>query len=501
MAIRLNQSLMDSLRSAISTTQTQADQVESTNFNAQALESRITAANEAASSADNMAEQHEVMKQGYEDQLSPPPTKTVQEASGKKGAMTSREVVDEAEVRAIKAKIAAKDTQILQAQQAADDARGEVTALEGERVSDDSVTGTQQGQLDNLVSQLDALMTQMEDPNTDLEGDAFQNQLKDTIELSETLAEELSEIEDDSEGNSLEIYWDEISNGFAEINNKLVEETTIQPEAISPDNNYGEFFTEMDEKFLKLIEHLENEGFQTGELDENGEIKLDADGNPLTSQNPIDIDLVRSARDMIVNEQNNFLGGITRDDETKMGMLLGIMNYIEKGIDQGLGVNLEELTQLNGASTAVGGLLSGGGSDFNLVIQNKVNSMDENMEVLMDTEVGRNNVDYQNFQERFLSVFTNINNTPFQLVGMEAEDIEKFDNFNDLLRATKDDHLSNGSFDDAAAGNLMDTGNELMDLLVDKYGYDDYDPETSTVISTDGSTSTSGSSSRGAARR
>ncbi len=460
MAIRVDQSIMQSLSDAISKAQTQADTVESVNFNAQALQSRIDAANEAAISADNMANQHQEMKEGYEEQLENPPTKSVTEASGKKGAMSSRQVTDEAEVKAIKSKIAAKDVQVQQAEQAATDARSEATDLENQKVPNDAISSSEQSQLNTLDQQITELMNMVDDENTDLESDEFKEALQGAMDLSNELSDELSSSEEDTQGNSLELYWDAVGESFAYINDVLVDKTTITPEDVDPANNYNAFFVDIDESFDKLIAHLEENGFETDELDQ--------DDNPVISKNSSVIDLIKTAKDEVINSQNNYLGGVSLEDETQMGMLLGIVNYLERGIDQDYNITQAELEQLAGASTAVGEILSGGGSAFNDDMQNKINAMDINLAPLEDSSELE---EYQNFMQRFIGVFSSQQNTPFKLVGIKDDDVALMDSFNDVTRYYKDIVINGGTLNDEQAMELATIGNEMIDMLIEDYGF------------------------------
>jgi hypothetical protein len=430
------------LSSIISKAAARAAKVERSRFDEQISGSQLTAAENRISSAESQVQRSETEKQSIQDKLSPPPTKEVS-GQGKKGTGT-KTVVDEREKSRLEASLRATDVQLSQAQSAVEAARAEATELRGQALGSAGVSQEQQRLMSSLLEQISGLKTSANDAQTDVTSTGFQNRLNKSIEDAEQLARELPESGD----ATLKKFWEDVENGFKDIQRGITTSLTPRPADLKTSDNYAGFFEDIDQGYGAIMNHLEGLGVDRAVLGE-----------------------VRNSRDSIANQRNTYLAGMNESDNLIIQNHLTDINVMIAKINNGESLSNSDLAGLSQGALRSSTVLGKGGSAFEDVIKIPFNTIALNMNAL------NSRVDDESFKD-FFELLTNIYDHPRNnysgLVGIKKDEVERLYNFSDLVTELKDkSDISSSDIE-----NLVSEGNGILEMLRTRYGFSTDNPGT-----------------------
>lgn len=442
MAVKVS---LDTLRSAISKAEGKADSARQTDKDQRILDSQIQAANQRIESAESGVTRAEMTKQEAQDKLSPPPTKQVT-ADGKKGG--TKTVVDEREKDKLQAQVRAADVQIQQAQSAVEDARAEAERLSSQALTGAGVSDDQQqamSELSDLVGQLTQLA---EDDQTDLSGDDFQNLLKDAVDKSNALADDLPD-----EANAvLNGFWGEIEDGFKLIDEKFTSQNAPDPYEIDGDqylSNYPQFFEDFDQGMNSLVSQLRS--------------------LPTDDPNYKDPRVIRNlvaAQNNIMAEQDNFLAGAT-PNEGNMRSVMNLINSINVALrpDNGINVDDQEITDLINGANNLSSVLHDGGSNLDLFLNSEFGPIASNSTIIEDNlPEGTTKENFQALQTKLLGI-----SNPNKYHGLTADDYNLLAGISDRFETLANAYNGSNPPSESDINSLISDSNTLADRFIEDY--------------------------------
>jgi hypothetical protein len=441
MAVKIKEEIFSKLATAIRQAGDKASRSESSSNEQKILESNIKAAESRISSAEAQVTRHQMAKKDVEDKLSPPPTKTVQGDGKKAGTKT---VVDEREKDKLLAEARAADVQIQQAQSAVEAAREEAEAMKSKTIESAGISQENQQSMADLSRQISELKILVNDPQTNLTSDDFQNKLKKATEDTDSLQALLP----DTSNAALKSFWDEIGKGFKDIQAKLVLASTPEQAVVRKTGaDYSGYFQDVDEGFNTIINHLET-------------------NNGTRAQ----ITSVTNAYDSIRNEKNNYFGGMTSSDDTQLGKLLTNLNTLVTDINYGENIGQDRYDSIIADSQKTTDILSKNGSNFSEgVINPTFQGIANNLDTIKNNIP--NNNDFNNMLTKFESILNPENDTS-KLFGFSKDDYAELDNFYENVRTVKNKSLSDTAEEKPSLGdirNLTLLGNTTLNKLIVKY--------------------------------
>jgi hypothetical protein len=442
MAVKIKEEIFSKLATAIRQAGDKASKSQASSNEQKVIEANVKAAEARITTAEASVERNKLAKQDIEAQLSPPPTKQVQ-GDGKKAGFKT--VVDEKEKDRLTAQVRAADVQIQQAEAAVGAAREEAEALKAKTIESAGISQENQQSMAQLSSQISELKSLVNDPQTDLTSETFQTKLKKATEETDKLQTALP----NTANAALKSFWDEIGKGFTSIQDKLVNASTPQPATVRKSGaDYSEYFKDVDEGFNTIIDHLEKNGGSRSQI---------------TS--------ITNVHDGIRNKKNNYLGGMTSSDDTKLATLLTTLNVMINDINTGETIPESKYNELTSHATNATAVLAQNGSNFAQgVIVPTFQGIAQNLTTVKNNIP--NNNDFNNLLERFKNVTENKNNTTSKLYGFSKEDYTELDKFYENVRAIKNQSLSDNPNEKPTLGELRSLttyGNTVINKLITKY--------------------------------
>lgn len=441
MPVKINEEIFSKLATAIRQAGDKSAKSEASSNEARILESNIKAAEGRISSAEAQVNRHEMAKKEAEDKLSPPPTKQVQGDGKKAGTKT---VVDEREKDKLTAAVRAADVQIQQARSAVEAAREEAEKMKSQTLDSAGITQEHQQSMTQLSTQISELKALVNNPQTDLTSEAFQNKLKKATEDTDKLQTTLP----NAANPALKGFWDEVKKGFTDIQAKLVQASTPERATVRKSGaDYSGFFQDVNQGFGSIINHLERNGGSRAQV---------------TSLN--------NAFDAIKNQQKNYLGGMTSGDDEVLADFLTDMNVIISDINNGETIQQSSYDKLISGANKTADKLSKNGSNFGSgIIAPTFQGIAQNLTTIKGNIP--NNNDFNNLLKKFDAITGNQNNDVSKLYGFTKDDYAELDNFYEQVRTIKDKSLDNqASLGDIRA--LTTLGNTTLNKLVAKYKLD-----------------------------
>ena len=441
MAVKIKEEIFTKLATAIRQAGDKSSKSQASSNEQRVLESNIKAAESRISSAEAQVTRHQMAKKEVEDKLSPPPTKQVQGDGKKAGTKT---VVDEREKDKLTAQVRAADVQIQQAQAAVEAAREEAESIKAKTIESAGISQEHQQSMAQLSSQITELKTLVNDPQTDLTSETFQNKLKKATEDTNTLQTALP----NAANAALKSFWDEIGKGFTDIQTKLLTASTPEEAPVRKSGaDYSGYFQDVDQGFNTIIRHLERNGGTRAQI---------------TS--------ITNAHDSIRNEKNNYLGGMTSDDDKTLSKLLTNLNVLVNDINTGETIPQSSYDKLITDASNTSEILSKNGSNFT---DGVINPTFQGIAVNLNTIKQNipNNGDFNTMLTKFESILVPDNDTS-KLFGFSKEDYAELDNFYESVRAIKDKSLSDDQSQKPSLGdirNLTTLGNTTINKLIAKY--------------------------------
>lgn len=414
-----------------------AAKAESSRTDQQIQSSQIKAAEERIKQAESSVTRYELEKSKALDKLSPPPTKTVPGEGKKAGSKT---VVDEREKDKLQAQVRASDLQLSTAQSAVDAAKSEASDMKNNILVSAGLTEQQGQSMANLQKQIDDLEKLANDDQTDLTGEDFQNKLKSAISNTEDLAKELP----DNANAAIQDFWEDIGDGFNNIQNKITEQITPTPANVDSSNNYAGYFQDVEQGFDAIL----------GNLEANGEgVEV--------------LNSVRSSRNLILGNKQTYLGGMTEgDDEVLSGLLTHVNTMIDKMQDEDL--TAEDVATLNVLSDDTNSLLRAGGSAFEDVIAIPFNTAAVNLDnIALEME---DNDKFVDMYMRYEGLF-NGGNSYSQLQSITQEEVDELYELADISASVYQTMNEGGTVSDAQMDKLTSKGNAIADKLEGQYGF------------------------------
>jgi hypothetical protein len=465
MAVKINEEIFSKLATAIRQAGDKSSKSEASTNEQRIIESNIKAAESRISSAEAQVNRHQMAKKEVEDKLSPPPTKQVQGDGKKAGTLT---VVDEREKDKLTAQVRAADVQIQQAQAAVETAREEAEAMKSKTIESAGISQENQQSMAQLSSQISELKALVNDPQTDLTSESFQNKLKKATEDTNSLQAALP----NTANAALKSFWDEIGKGFTDIQTKLVDASTPEPATVRKSGaDYSGYFQDVDQGFNTIIGHLERNGGTRSQ-----------------------ITAITNAHDSIRNEKNNYLGGMTSSDDAKLVKLLTNINSMVNDINQGETIEQGRYDSIIADSKQTTDVLAQNGSNFtDGVISPTFQGIANNLDTIKKNIP--NNNDFNSMLTKFESILNEDNDTS-KLFGFSKEDYAELDKFYEDVRTIKNKSLSENPQDKPGLGdirNLTTLGNTTINKLIAKYNL--------STGSNGGNTDNSGNGGDGTTRR
>jgi hypothetical protein len=460
MPVKINEEIFSKLATAIRQAGDKSAKSEASSNEARILESNIKAAEGRIASAEAQVTRHQMTKKEAEDKLSPPPTKQVQGDGKKAGTKT---VVDEREKDKLTAAVRAADVQIQQAQSAVEAAREEAEKMKSQTLETAGITQEHQQSMSQLSTQISELKALVNNPQTDLTSEDFQNKLKKATEDTDKLQTTLP----NAANPALKGFWDEVKKGFTDIQAKLVQASTPERATVRKSGaDYSGFFQDVNQGFGSIINHLERNGGSRAQV---------------TSLN--------NAFDAIKNQQKNYLGGMTRGDDEVLADFLTDMNVIISDINHGETIQQSSYDKLISGANKTADKLSKNGSNFGSgIIAPTFQGIAQNLTTIKGNIP--NNNDFNNLLKKFDAITGNQNNDVSKLYGFTKDDYAELDNFYEQVRTIKDKSLDNqASLGDIRA--LTTLGNTTLNKLVAKYKLD-----TGTSSGSSGSSNNDGTTNR-----
>jgi hypothetical protein len=444
-----------------------ADKASSSRIDQQIQASQIKGAESRITQAEASVTRYEQQKDKAEDKLSPPPTKTIP-SDGKKGG--SKTVVDEREKDKLQAQVRAADLQIQQAQAAVEAARAEADELKGNILVSAGLTEQQANDMGSLQSQIDELTTLANDEQTDLTSDDYQSKLKSASDLTKRLKDELP----DNANAALEDFWKDVGAGFDEILQKLTEQTTPPPADIGGSgSNYAKFFTDIDQGYDAIIAHLET----NGERDET-------------------IAILRGNQSKLTNKSDLYFGGMNARDENSMVSTLTYVNELMSKINAGEeAITAEDIQLLINKSDETTDVLLNQGRDFENTISIYPNTIKTHLDTIKINN--EDNEQFMGFYSRIEGVMGDAGNSPELLKGITTTEVDQIKQYYDLTLAIKE-KINDGDTPSAEEmTQLINDGDQILDLMINKFGFTDGTDGQSNTGNSNGNSSGSSSSSRG----
>lgn len=441
MPVKINEEIFSKLATAIRQAGDKSAKSEASSNEARILESNIKAAEGRIASAEAQVTRHQMTKKEAEDKLSPPPTKQVQGDGKKAGTKT---VVDEREKDKLTAAVRAADVQIQQAQSAVEAAREEAEKMKSQTLETAGITQEHQQSMSQLSTQISELKALVNNPQTDLTSEDFQNKLKKATEDTDKLQTTLP----NAANPALKGFWDEVKKGFTDIQAKLVQASTPERATVRKSGaDYSGFFQDVNQGFGSIINHLERNGGSRAQV---------------TSLN--------NAFDAIKNQQKNYLGGMTSGDDEVLADFLTDMNVIISDINNGETIQQSSYDKLISGANKTADKLSKNGSNFGSgIIAPTFQGIAQNLTTIKGNIP--NNNDFNNLLKKFDAITGNQNNDVSKLYGFTKDDYAELDNFYEQVRTIKDKSLDNqASLGDIRA--LTTLGNTTLNKLVAKYKLD-----------------------------
>jgi hypothetical protein len=458
MPVKIKEEIFSKLATAIRQASDKSAKSQASSNEEKILESNIKAAESRITSAEAQVSRHQMAKKEAEDKLSPPPTKQVQGDGKKAGAKT---VVDEREKDKLVAQVRAADVQIQQAQAAVEAAREEAESMKSRTLESAGISQENQQSMTQLSSQVSELKALVNDAQTDLTSESFQNKLKLATENTDKLQTALP----NSSNPALKSFWDEIGKGFTDIQNKLIQASTPERATVRKSGaDYSGFFEDVDQGFNTIISHLERNGGTRAQI---------------TS--------ITNAHDKIKNEKNNFLGGMSSADDNILADFLTDMNVMVSDINNGVAIEQSSYDKLISGATNTSNKLAVNGSNFaSNIIAPTFEGIGQNL-LRIKSNIPANN-DFNNLLARYEVINRN---DPSKLYGFSKDDYNELDNFYEAVRAIKDKSLDgNATLNDIRT--LTTLGNTTLNKLVTKYNLD---------TGSSGGNSNNGSGGDGTSRR
>jgi hypothetical protein len=442
------------IKSAISKAQSKVDEASASDTNKRVLDSQIRAANDRVKSSEAAVTSSEMTKQQAEDKLSPPPTKQIA-SDGKKGG--SKTVVDEAEKDKLQAQVKAADVQINQAKQTVGDAKAQAEALTAQALGDAGVSSDQQKSMSDLSNLMAQLKSMANDPQTNMEGDAFQDKLKTAVDKIGVLEKSLPNVAN----TQLADFWKEVTAGMTTVQDKFIKATT--PEAYKivagdKSKNYAEFFEDYNQGMTTLIDRLSKPG-----ADGSAPI-IDATAKQFLQDAQIGI-----AKHSPNSPDAKFLGAFNATDEGKMTNLMDQVNTLINNVNKSRPITADDISKLINDSKGLDTRLAGGGGDFAALISTEFNTMGAHA-----TSIARNlnrsgqTDDLDDFSKAAGRVNQIANPNNFK--GLTDKDHKAIDALGERLRAMDKTLSEGGSVPDNVIRTLIDDTNTLVDTLSDHYG-------------------------------
>jgi len=442
MAVKIKEEIFSKLATAIRQASDKSGKSQASSNEQKVVEANVKAAESRITTAEAAVERHKVAKQNLEAQLSPPPTKQVQGDGKKAGTKT---VVDEVEKDRLTAQVKAADVQIQQAEAAVGAAREEAEALKAKSIESAGISQENQQSMAQLSSQISELKALVNDPQTDLTSESFQEKLKKTTESTDKLQKDLP----NTANAALKSFWDEIGKGFTDIQTKLVKAST--PEKATVDKtgaDYSEYFKDVDQGFTTIINHLERSGGSRSQ-----------------------ITALTNVHDSIKNKKNHYLGGMSTSDDDKLATLLTTLNVIVSDINTGEPIEEAAYNKLNTDASNASAVLAVNGSNFSGgVIVPTFQGIAQNLTTIKNNIP--NNNDFNNLLEKFKNLTEIKSNTTSKLFGFSKQDYDDLDNFYENVRLIKNKALSDQADQKPSLGevrSLTTLGNTVINKLVTKY--------------------------------
>lgn len=442
------------MKSAITKAQGKVDESTASDRDQRILDSQIRAANDKVKSSEASVTSAEMTKNQAEDKLSPPPTKQVQSERKKGGTKT---VVDEVEKDKLQAQVRAADVQIQQARQTVDDSKAEAERLTSQALEGAGISEDQQNSMSDLSDLMSQLKTMANDPQTNLEGDEFQDKLKTAVEQIGVLGEELP----DAANTSLADFWKEITGGMTEIQNKFVTATTPPAYTIAAgdkSSNYANFFEDYDQGMTTLIDRLSSPG------PDGSDPIIDGVTKSLLQDAQINI-----AKHSPNSPDAKFLGAFNAEDEAQMTKVMDQVNALINNVGRNRDITAEDISKLINDSSALGGTLSSGGGDFDSLLTVEFDTMSTHAESIAKnlTRSGQtsNLDDFNNVAGRIGAIAS-----PDNFKGLMDKDHKALNAIGERLREMNRTLSSGGSVSDDDVKLLIDDTNVLVDTLSENYG-------------------------------
>ncbi len=442
------------IKSAITKAQGKVDQATTSDTNKRILDSQIQAANDRVKSSEAAVSSSEMTKSQAEDKLSPPPTKQIA-SDGKKGG--SKTVVDEAEKDKLQAQVRAADVQIQQAKQTVDDAKAQAEALTAQSLNEAGVSSEQQKSMSDLSNLMAQLKSMADDPQTNLEGDAFQDKLKTAVDKIGVLEKDLP----NAANTQLADFWKEITDGMTEVQNKFVTATTPPAYKIAAgdkSSNYSQFFEDYNQGMTTLIDRLSSPG------DDGSAPMIDA-----TAKSFLQDALIKVMQNSPDSPDAKFLGALNATDEGKMTAVMDQVNTLINNVNRDRPITGGDITKLINDSNALGTRLGTGGGDFASLISVEFNTMGSHAQSIgnkLKFSGQTDNLDDFTDTANRLALIANPNN----FIGLTDTDHKSLAAIGERLRVIDQTLSTGGSVTDATLKALIDDTNTLVDTLSDHYG-------------------------------
>ncbi len=438
------------IRSAISSAQSKVDQASNSDTQQRILESQIAAANDRVTSSEAAVTRSEMTKKEAEDKLSPPPTKQIQ-SDGKKGG--TKTVVDEVEKDKLQAQVRAADTQITQARQGVDDAKAQAEALTAQNLDSAGVSSEQQQSMSNLSDLVSQLKEASEDPQTNFEGDEFQDKLKSAVDQIAVLKDDLPT----TPNGSLKDFWKEVTEGMTAVQTNYLTATTPPAYEIATGDradNYSQFFEDYQDGMNTLIERLPQE----------------VEDNPARVTKFLQDSLTSVMKHSPSSPDAKYLEGFNNaTDEKRMTDLMNLVNGLINNLNRNRDISDQDVTALINGSTSLGDSLAEGGTGFKDLMTYRFNTLSNDSATIM-TGLQRNGQtdtlpDFDDAVNKF-SVIANPNN----FTGLTAADSDALDAMETRYSAIARSLSTGGTVSDNTMRTLIDDSNTLIDRLAENYG-------------------------------